>query len=48
MPLMDAVQVAEPSADLAMVQREVPEPGQRPGAFQVGSDNEVVSCKFTG
>jgi D-arabinose 1-dehydrogenase-like Zn-dependent alcohol dehydrogenase len=29
MPLMNAVQVAEPGADLAMVQREVPEPGQR-------------------
>ena len=29
MPLMNAVQVAEPGADLAMVQREIPEPGER-------------------
>ena len=29
MPLMNAVQVAEPGADLVMVQREIPEPGER-------------------
>ncbi len=29
MPLMNAVQVAEPGADLVMVQLEIPEPGER-------------------
>jgi D-arabinose 1-dehydrogenase-like Zn-dependent alcohol dehydrogenase len=29
MPLMNAVHVAEPGADLVMVQREIPEPGER-------------------
>ena len=29
MPLMNAVQIAEPGADLVMVQKEIPEPGER-------------------
>ena len=29
MPVMNAVQVAEPGADLALVRREIPEPGDR-------------------
>lgn len=29
MPSMNAVQIAEPGADLVMVQREIPEPGER-------------------
>ncbi len=29
MPLMNAVQIAQPGADLVMVQKEIPEPGER-------------------